>query len=271
MRPYWVLLSARYRMLLQYRAAAVAGAGTQFFWGFILIMVLEAFYRSSTKEPPLPFPAAVSYIWLGQALLAMLPWNHDRELEAMVREGTVAYELVRPVDLYGFWYARTLAMRLAPASLRALPIVIFAGFVLPHTELARWSLLPPPSAAAAAAFAAALLAALLLSAAITMLVHVSLLWTLSGQGMARVMPGLVILLSGMVIPLPLFPDWAQPVLTALPFRGLCDAPYRIYSGDIPVGEAAGAVALSLGWTIVLVLLGRGVLARGFRRLVVQGG
>ena len=129
-RPYWVLLSARYRMLLQYRAAAVAGAGTQFFWGFILIMVLDAFSRSSSQEPPLPFTAAVSYIWLGQALFSTLPWNHDRELEAMVREGTVAYELVRPVDLYGFWYARTLAMRLAPGSLRALPIVIIAGFAV---------------------------------------------------------------------------------------------------------------------------------------------
>lgn len=271
MRPYWVMLSARYRMLLQYRAAAVAGAGTQFFWGFILIMVLEAFYRSSAQEPPLPFSALVSYIWLGQALLALLPWNHDRELEAMVREGTLAYELVRPVDLYGFWYARTLAMRLAPASLRALPIVIFAGFVLPHTPLARWSLLPPDSWAAAGAFAVALVVAVLLGAALTMLVHVSLLWTLSGQGMARMLPPFVILLSGMIIPLPLFPDWAQDVLALLPFRGLADAPYRIYNGDIPLGEAGGAVLLSLAWTAALVALGRAVLARGTRRVVVQGG
>ena len=43
------------------------------------------------------------------------------------------------------------------------------------------------------------------------------------------------------------------------------------SGDIPAEAAAGAVALSLVWTLALVLLGRGVLARGFRRVVVQGG
>ena len=35
MRPYWAVLSARFRMLLQYRAAALAGLGTQVFWGLI--------------------------------------------------------------------------------------------------------------------------------------------------------------------------------------------------------------------------------------------
>ena len=51
--PYLALLSARYRMLLQYRAAAMAGAATQLFWGFIRIMILLAFYRSSSAEPPM--------------------------------------------------------------------------------------------------------------------------------------------------------------------------------------------------------------------------
>jgi ABC-2 type transport system permease protein len=162
-------------------------------------------------------------------------------------------------------------MRAAPASLRALPIVVVAGFVLPHTALAHWSLAPAASAAAAGAFALALVAAFLLSASITMLVHVSLLWTLSGQGLARIMPSFVVLLSGMVVPLPLFPEWAQPVLAALPFRGLADVPFRIYSGHIPLAEAAQAIGLSFVWAVALVLVGRAVLARGFRRVVVQGG
>ncbi|MDT7580304.1 MAG: hypothetical protein QOK35_1568, partial [Pseudonocardiales bacterium] len=33
MKPYWAVLSARFRTLLQYRAAAMAGVGTRVFWG----------------------------------------------------------------------------------------------------------------------------------------------------------------------------------------------------------------------------------------------
>ena len=271
MRPYWAILSARYRTLLQYRAAAFAGAGTQFWWGFILIMVLDAFYTMSDAAPPMSFGQAVSYIWLGQAFLALLPWNHDKEIETMVREGGVAYELVRPLDLYSLWYARTLAMRVLATSLRCAPIFVFAGLILPYTPLAAWSLAPPASAVAAATFVLAMLGAVLLSASLTMLIHVSLLWTISGEGMARILPTLVVVLSGMIVPLPLFPDWSQPLLAALPFRSLADAPYRIYSGHIPTDEAGTALLLCLVWTGGLVALGHWLLARGCRRVVVQGG
>ena len=57
------------------------------------------------------FPQVLVYIWLGQALLALLPWNVDKEIAEQIRSGGVAYELLRPVDLYGFWFARTLAFR----------------------------------------------------------------------------------------------------------------------------------------------------------------
>ncbi len=271
MSAYLAVLSARFRMMLQYRAAAVAGAGTQFFWGFIRIMILQAFYQSSTAEPPMSFAAVVSYVWLGQALLALLPWNVDNEIDAMVREGSVAYELVRPLDLYSLWYARTFAMRTAGASLRFLPIVLFAGFVLPWLGYPEWALQAPPSWAAFGFALLALSLAVLLGCAITMLIHVSLMWTISGEGLSRLMPSLVTIFSGMVIPLPLFPDWLQPLITALPFRGLVDVPLRIYSGDLPLAEAWGALALSALWTVALIALGRVLLARGTRRLVVQGG
>ncbi|MEE8314618.1 MAG: ABC-2 family transporter protein [Myxococcota bacterium] len=271
LRPYLALVSARYRQLLQYRAAAFAGAGTQFFWGFIRIMIFEGFYLSSTAEPPMSFPALVSYVWLGQALLAMLPWNHDQELEGMIRRGDVAYELVRPVDLYGLWFARTLGMRAANTSLRCVPMIFVTGLVLSGTPLERWALGAPESAAAASLFVVAVLAALVLGVAITTLVHISFMWTISGEGMARLVPTLVMISSGMVIPLPLFPSWAQPVLAILPFRGLADTPFRIYSGDLAAGDAAAAILLSLTWAAVLIVAGRALLARGCRRLVIQGG
>jgi len=269
--PYLAVLSARYRMLLQYRAAAAAGAATQFFWGFIRIMILLAFYRSSSAAQPMEFAEVVTYVWLGQAFLALLPWNHDVELERQIRDGGVAYELLRPLDLYGYWAMRTLARRVASASLRCVPIVVFAGFALPAIGATSWRLAPPDGAAAAGLFALSMLVAIALGVTLTMLVHVSLLWTISGDGVARLMPALVTVFSGLVVPLPLFPDWSQPLLAVLPFRALADVPYRIYSGNLSAAEAWPAIVLGLAWTVALALLGRGLLARGQRVLVVQGG
>jgi ABC-2 type transport system permease protein len=271
LRPYLAVVSARYRMLLQYRAAAFAGFATQLFWGAIKLMVFAAFFALGAGEQPMSFAQVVAYVWLGQALLGLLPWNVDPELAEKMSTGSVAYELLRPVDLYAFWYARTLAMRTATTTLRAIPMVLVTVLVLPVMGLEAWALRPPVDGVAAIAFACSLAATVLLASAITMILHIALFWTISGRGFNTIMTGLVIGLSGMTIPLPLFPAWLQPFLEWQPFRGLADVPFRIYSGHIDAAAAAGEIALQLLWTAVFVVLGRQVLSVARRRLVVQGG
>jgi ABC-2 type transport system permease protein len=270
-RPYLAVLSARYRMLLQYRAAALAGFGTQLFWGAIRLMILAAFYDASTRAQPMSMSDIVPYVWLGQALFAMLPWNVDAELVQKIRDGSVAYELLRPLDLYTFWYARTLALRTAPTTLRCIPMLTFALLLLPAVGLEAWAMPLPPSLLAGGLFCLSIAMAFLVTTAITMLVHISLLWTLSAQGADRVMPAVVMIFSGMTVPLPLLPDWMQPLLVAQPFRGLVDVPFRIYSGHIAPNVASIEILQQGAWLLLLIWLGRRLLARGTQQLVIQGG
>jgi ABC-2 type transport system permease protein len=271
LRPYQAIVSARFRMLLQYRVAAIGGLWTQIFFGLVLIGIYEAFYRSTTQSQPIAFTQIVSYVWLGQALLGMLPWNADAEVRALVRSGAVAYELCRPIDLYGLWFARALAWRTAPTVLRAVPLCLIAAVVLPVVGLGEWRLGLPPSLASAAAFGAALGCTVLLGCALSTLINISLLWTISGEGAVILMTTLVTFLSGMIVPLPLLPDWAQRAVQALPFAGLVDLPFRVFTGHIPPTAILPVLRHQLLWTVALVLLGRWLLARGLRRVVVQGG
>ena len=263
MRPYWAVLVARFRVMLQYRAAALAGFGTQLFWGLIRVMIFEAFYRSSTATQPMTYPQTVSYLWLVQAMLLLMPMRLDPEISSMIRDGTVAYELARPTDLYWFWYSRRVASILAPMLLRAVPMFVVAGLFL--------GLHPPASVFSGVAWLLSTVGALLLSSALTTLTTISLMWTMSGQGISRLVLTLTFLFSGALVPLPLLPDWTQSVINALPFRGLMDIPFRLYVGQIPPQNAGALLAHQLAWTAALILVGRLVLSRGTRRLVIQGG
>ena len=263
MRPYAAVLGARFRMLLQYRAAAFAGACTQVFWGIIRVMIYGGFYASTTVAQPMSYEQVVTYIWLGQALIALLPWNADAESKEMMRSGMVVYELLRPVDLYAYWFARSVATRLAPTLLRSVPIFLIAGLFFDLSAPASWG--------AAAAFAASMVGAIVLGCAITTLVVIGLMWTVSGDGLFYLSTISVMVLSGMIVPLPLFPDWMQPFLSVQPFRGLADAPYRAYLGLIPPSQLLGILLHQLAWTAGFVLLGRALLHRGLRRVVIQGG
>lgn len=263
MTAYLAVAGARFRTLLQYRAAAVAGAFTQLFWGIIRVMIFTAFYRSSALRQPLPARDMATYIWLGQAMLGLLPWNVDPDVRALIRTGDVCYEMLRPVDVYGFWYARALAQRTAPTLLRALPIFVVATLV--------FAMRGPASPAAALAWLAASAGAALLGAAFTVLITLSMMWTVAGEGIVRLGPGLVYALSGMLVPLPLMPAFLQPALRALPFRDMMDTPTRLYLGLIPARDLGFVLAHEIAWTLALAAAGRMLFARAARRLVIQGG
>lgn len=141
MRTYRSVFKLRLLLGMQYRAAALAGMATQFFWGFMLIMVYRAFYTHASGQPPMSLEELASYIWLQQAFIALVAlWFRDNELFTLITTGNIAYELCRPADLYGFWYAKLLGMRLSAALLRCCPILLVAGF-LPAPYRIK---LPPP-------------------------------------------------------------------------------------------------------------------------------
>lgn len=271
MTQYTAVIKAHFLAQLQYRAAALAGIGTQLFFGLIKVMIFTGFFQSTLREQPMSYDQVINYLWLGQAMIMILPFRADRELTALIRTGNVAYELSRPVDLYRFWYARAIALRLAPVFLRVFPMIIAAGFILPLIGAEQWALEAPASLEIFLLFLLSVGAAFFLAAAISVLMSISVMWTVSSAGIDQLMPSLVWIFSGIIIPLPFFPFWMQKIFYALPFRGMLDIPFRIYTGNISGNDVLFSLAIQLFWITILVFGGNYLLKRGLKRIVVQGG
>jgi ABC-2 type transport system permease protein len=267
-RPYLSILRARFALMLQYRTAAWAGVATQFWFGAIRVLTLVAFYEGAGRQP-LNLAQVVTYIWLGQAFLALLPWAADAEVAAGVESGNVGYERLRPIDTYFLWFARALAWRVANVSLRAGPVFVLAGLILPFTAMADWRWRLPASPGAAALFAVSIALTALLSSAMTVMLNiiVTAVKTPRVSGFAM---GFVNLFSGLIIPLALFPGWAQGFLLWQPFAGLADIPYRIYFGALSGSAAAQGIAAQVLWIVLIVLGGRWWLDRVLARIDMQG-
>jgi ABC-2 type transport system permease protein len=269
-RPYQAVFKARFTLLLQYRAAAFAGFVTQCWWGGIKVMVLTAFFRGAASTP-MTLQQAIDYVWLGQAFLTLLPWSVDPEIARMVRSGDVAYERLRPLDTHAFWYARAVARRTATPLLRAVPMVLTAGVLFHLLGLSDWALSPPASVPAAALFFLSMGLVIALSSAIATLMDIATVAALSERGVNALVGPIVIVFSGSLVPLPLFPDWLQPALRLQPLAGLLDTPFRIYGGHFGGWNAVAALGRQAAWAVVLALIGRLCMARVMARLQAQGG
>jgi ABC-2 type transport system permease protein len=110
-----------------------------------------------------------------------------------------------------------------------------------------------------------------LGAAVLMLANIVVAASLNERGVNAVLTPLVIVFSGMLLPLDFFPDALRPFLHVQPFAGLVDIPFRIYFADLSGGAALRGLALQAGWTLVLIGVGRLAMARTMRRLEMQGG
>jgi ABC-2 type transport system permease protein len=189
----------------------------------------------------------------------------------MIQSGDVAYELARPVFLPLSWLARAFADRTAPVLLRAIPQFVFSLWILPLVGWHEIALIAPASGWSLAWFLVSALLGSLVAAAIGLIATATMFWTITGTGTAILVSTVVWVLSGVNIPLPLFPAWFQPVIRILPFRAMLDTPFQIYLGTTAPGAIAGALLLQVAWAVALFLAAWYLISRGTRRVVVQGG
>lgn len=266
-RAYVGMLRTRLIGDLQYRAAAWAGVATQFAWGFMYIMLYQAFIKGSSADPGMPVDSMTSYIWLQQGLLILITlWSTDNDLLDSIQDGSVAYELCRPVGLYGFWYARLLGSRLARTAMRVWPIALFA-LLMPKP----YRLMLPPDWGAAGLFVVSVALSALLVVAVSMFIYLLTFITLSSRGTRILVGGTLDFFSGVMLPIPLMPAALQRVLAFLPFRYIADLPIRIYIGHISGVEALQGIGIQALWLLILIPLGAWLFRRALGRLVVQGG
>ena len=263
MRAYLSAFRMRGKLELQYRGAVLGGVICQVFFGLILVAVYRAMYAG--KPQSIPLSHITSYVWLQQAFFRMLLAS-DPELLDKIRTGAIAYDLCRPLNLYGFYYVRIMAQKMMGSLLRAVPMLVFA-VLLPEG----WGLLPPASPAGFAWSLAGLLLGLLCVSALENITMGFTMRTLDSRGMQALLNMLMMTLSGNILPLTLFPDRWQWVITLLPYAQLLDAPIRLYTGQTAPSAAPGILAVQAVWTLLLAGIGILFWRMNQKRLEIQGG
>ena len=267
MGKYWSFFKMRLMAGLQYRAAALAGMSTQLVWGAMEILLYRAFWLESPERFPMGMEALSSYIWLQQAFLALFAmWNWEFDIVESVKTGTVAYELLRPTDIYSMWMARSIANRLARASLRMVP-VIAVGILIPAPYGLRLSVSP-------AVFGLFLLSTalmVLVVCAYSLLVYALTFYLTDPNGIMVVSVAAADLLSGAIVPLPFMPEGFRRFAELTPFASMQNVPLRIFNGNISLSEIPGAMGLQAFWAVTLISAGYLLTRNGLRRAVILGG
>jgi ABC-2 type transport system permease protein len=265
MKSYRGLFKMTFKGEIQYRAKALSGIATQFFWGVMYIYLYTAFMGGNIIEG-FSIKQMASYIWLGQALFVLRYMDLPKKCGEEIENGNVCYKFVRPIDLYNQWYFEHLGYKLSATMLRFAPIVV-VSLLLPASV----GLMLPVSLSAFLMFVATLAIGALMSSAISMIIVCLTFKTLSAKGTTSIVNTVCGLLGGLYIPLPLMPQYIQNVLNYLPFRFVTDLPFRIYIGNVSPLASLPFIGIALIWLVGIILLGKLFMSKALKKTVIQGG
>lgn len=267
MKTYLSLLKIRLINKLQYRAVTLGEIITNFTWVFMEILVYAAVYRTSKFELPMEFSQTVSYLWMQQILMLLLSVVYaDGEIYGTISGGGIAYELVRPINLYGRWFCQATANRIAAVAVNCIPMLIVA-LICPQPY--RMSL--PDNFGQIIAFLISTVLALGVVVAFAMLMFITLFYTLAQRGIKVIVTALTSFLSGGVIPLPFFPEKILSVIKLLPFSAMQNMPLLVFSGKVTGVEVVKGILFQVFWLLVLIFVGKSAMKHALKKVIVQGG
>ncbi len=263
MRLFFEIALRAFRRHLTYRAATIAGLITNVFFGLLRVSVLLALKGEQSQINGWDTQDIVTYVALTQAVMmfvSIFGWN---ELMNAVYRGEISSDLLRPTDLFAFWFAQDVGRAIAALLLRGVTIMLICAVLFPiafPSSLTQWI-----------ALIVAMALGLLVSFAFRFIVNLAAFWSPDARGIARFAFMLSMFASGFLMPLRFFPDWLQTALLFTPFPYIMNTIIEVYIGSLDGAKLLEALTQQAFWAVAMVLLAHTILARASRRLVILGG
>ncbi len=263
-RVYWRLLAAGFRRRSAYRLAALGGLVANLTFGLLKVAILFATVRAAGGQLHGYTTASMStYVWLSQGMLGAINMDGRTDLAQRVKDGQVAVDFLRPVDLQAATLADESGAALFSLLPRGLPSVLL-GAVTVGLQL-------PTSPVFYLLGAVSMVLGVVISAATVYLIAVAGFWLIETRGLQILYMLASGFLGGLYVPIALFPKWLLIVATATPFPSVMMYPVDVLSGLGGAGNAARLVLAQLAWLAGVVAVGQWLTRAGRHRLEVQGG
>lgn len=262
MRLFLEIARRSFRRHLTYRAATIAGLTTNVFFGLLRASVLLALMNGKTANG-WNSSDAVTYVVLTQAIMMFVSIFGWTDLMNTVYRGEIATDLLRPMSLFGFWFAQDVGRAFAALLLRGVTIILISSLI--------FQIKVPSSLEQVLAVLVSMALALTISFAFRFIVNLAAFWSPDARGFARFAFVIGMFASGFLMPLRFFPDWVQQILNLTPFPHIMNTIIEIYVGSYSGAKLLEALLLQTLWAVLLIVLAQIILARASKRLVILGG
>ena len=233
-----------------------------------IIMITSAFfwkalYKDGGTAGGVNVESMLVYIIMSSVLSVLLITNVEKRIEQSVQKGTVATDMMKPVSLFGIYFAEDIGTIIALILQNILPILLIGSLLIKVPKMADLRDLP--------LFVLSVLLSFFINWFLAALFGMMAFSAVNIDALIQVKKHLIRLISGSIIPLWFFPDPIANVLKFLPFPYIYQLPLSIYIGRGTRAEIFTGMEIQLAWTVVLFLVFLFAQKQITRKVMVQGG
>ncbi|MBA3686851.1 MAG: ABC-2 family transporter protein [Planctomycetes bacterium] len=269
LRPYVQFARMTFLKLMAYRMRYVTGIATYAVFVGGQYAVWKAVFAAKRFGPDdrldgLTLRELATYLAIGYLARSAYFTNTDSEIAGRFQSGDVTLDLLKPVDFHGQWLAQAFGETCFRVLFFALPmaVVLVPLFgVLPPVGHGWWQ------------FPLLFVLAFAINAELNLLAGSASFFLEDITGLMSLKRNLIMLLSGLMVPLHYFPGWLADLTSYLPFALISYYPTMAYVGKLGVDARSFAHVglLGLGWWLALRVGNMALWSRARRVLEVQGG
>lgn len=228
---------------------------SSFFW--------KALYHKATVVQGVRVEEMLVYTVVSSMMSVFLMTGVEHRVIASIQRGTVASDMLKPINLFGIYFFEDLGTVTALIFQNVLPILIIGSiFIAVPAPASIWNFL---------LFLGSLLMAFFINWFLAACFAMWAFTAINMDPMVQVKKHLIRLLSGSIIPMWFFPDWLANILNVLPFVYIYQLPLDIYIGKYPFLELFPRLIIQFAWVVILFGLFAFLQKRVTKKVLVQGG
>lgn len=228
---------------------------TAFFW--------KAVFGGETFENGVTADKMLIYTVMSSALSVMFTTGVERRIQQSVEKGSIATDMMRPVNPFGVFLAEDIGSLIALIFQNLIPILLIGSLLVKPPEISSATAIP------------SFIISLFLSMGINWLfASIFGMWAftaISMDALFQVKKHLIRLLSGSIIPIWFFPEWLSAILELLPFVYIYQLPLDIYIGSSTQEDIVRRMIIQLIWFILLLVAFILLSKKSLKKVMVQGG
>lgn len=263
MSAYYYLAKMKLMVFLTYRFEVFTSLGTNLIIIVANIFLWKAAYRGIDSVAGVNESQMLTYAIMSILLAAFFSVNVENTIQNRITQGDIAIDLFRPINLMLGYLAEDIGIAVSSIISKLIPLLIIMAVFI-----------QAPMSADLEAFILFLLSTVfsfMISWLISALIGLLCFWVLQLGEVKTIKDGIILLLSGKIIPLWLFPESMQKVLEFLPFQYIYQTPLSIYVGKLPPAKIASSMTIQLVWVILFTALLCFGWRRARKRVLIQGG